>query len=104
MIEKPKRTRKSSFVGIYRETSSWRLRWRFQAKTGEKYWRKARKGDIEKIIIPGEGDKEQEVGVHQEVVPEKKAGSVWSWYEEFAAELSKTFITKKRKKSQKDTK
>ena len=73
-------------------------------RKGVRRQRGRRKGDIEKIIIPGEGDKEQEVGVHQEVVPEKKAGSVWSWYEEFAAELSKTFITKKRKKSQKDTK
>jgi len=63
-----------------------------------------RKGDIEKITIRGERDKEQEAVVRHEAVPEKKAGSVWSWYEEFAAELSKTFITKKREKSQKDTK
>ena len=56
-----------------------------------------RKGGIEKITIRGERDKGQEVVVHHEAVPEKKAGSVWSWYEEFTAELSETFITKKKK-------
>ena len=54
-----------------------------------------RKGDIEKITIRGEGDKEQEVVVRHEAIPEKKAGSVWSWYEEFTAEIHETFITKK---------
>ena len=53
-----------------------------------------RKGEIKKITIQGERDKEQEVVVRHEAVPEKKAGSVWSWYEEFAAELSETYITK----------
>ncbi len=57
-----------------------------------------RKGDIKKIIIPEERDKEQEVVFRHEAVPEKKAGSVWSWYEEFAAELSETFITKKKRR------
>jgi hypothetical protein len=56
-----------------------------------------RKGDREKITIRGERDKEQEVVVRHEAVPEKKAGSVWSWYEEFAAELSETYITKKKR-------
>ncbi len=56
-----------------------------------------RKGDIEKITIRGERDKEQEVVVHHEAVPEKKVGSVWSWYEEFAAELSETYITRKKR-------
>jgi hypothetical protein len=56
-----------------------------------------RKGDTEKITIRGERDKEQEAVVRHEAVPEKKAGSVWSWHEEFAAELSETFITKKKK-------
>ena len=56
-----------------------------------------RKGDIQKIRIRGERDEEQEVVVHHEAVPEKKAGSVWSWYEEFAAKLSETFITKRKK-------
>jgi hypothetical protein len=56
-----------------------------------------RKGDIEKITIRGERDKEQEVVVRHEAVPEKKAGSVWSWYEEFAAELSEAYITKKKR-------
>ena len=59
-----------------------------------------RKGDIEKITIREKRDKEQEVVVRHEAVPEKKAGSVWSWYEEFAAELSETFITKKKKENQ----
>jgi hypothetical protein len=56
-----------------------------------------RKGDIEKVTIRGERDKEQEVAVRYEAVPEKKVGSVWSWYEEFAAELSETYITKKKR-------
>jgi hypothetical protein len=56
-----------------------------------------RKGDIERITIRAEMDKEQEVVVRHEAVPEKKASSAWSWYEEFATELYKTFITKKEK-------
>jgi hypothetical protein len=56
-----------------------------------------RKGDAEKITIQGERDKEQEVVVRHETVPEKKAGSVWSWYEEFTAELNETYITKKKR-------
>jgi hypothetical protein len=56
-----------------------------------------RKDDIEKITIRGERDKEQEAVVRHEAVSEKKEGSVWSWYEEFAAEVSETFITKKKK-------
>jgi hypothetical protein len=56
-----------------------------------------RKGDIEKITIQGERDKGQEVTVHHEVVTEKKAGSVWSWYEEFAAEWSETYIKRKKR-------
>jgi hypothetical protein len=56
-----------------------------------------RKGDIGKITIRGGRDKEQEVVVRHEAVPEKKAGSVWSWYEEFAAELGETYITKKKR-------
>ena len=56
-----------------------------------------RKADIEKITIRGERDKGQEVLVPREAVPEKKAGSVWSWYEEFAAELGETYITKKKR-------
>jgi len=31
---------------------------------------------------------------HHEAVPEKKVGSVWSWYKEFTAELNETYITK----------
>ncbi len=55
------------------------------------------KGDIEKITIRGERDKGKEVVVRHEAVPEKKVGSVWSWYEEFASELSETYITKKKR-------
>ena len=56
-----------------------------------------RKGDTDKITIRGERDKEHEVVIRHEAVPEKKASSVWSWYEEFAAELSETYITKKKR-------
>ena len=58
-----------------------------------------RKGDIEKIRIEGEGDKEQQVTVRHEAVPPKKATSVWTWYEEFAAAWSESFMTKKRKRN-----
>jgi len=58
-----------------------------------------RKGDTEKIKIAEEGGKEQEVVVHDEAVPPKKASSVWSWNEEFTAEWSETFITKKKKRN-----
>jgi len=58
-----------------------------------------RKGDIEKITIRGEEGKEQEVAVRHKAIPQKKASSVWSWYEEFAAEWSETFITKKKRKN-----
>ncbi len=63
-----------------------------------------RKGDIEKITTRGERDKDQEVIVRHEAVPEKKAGSVWNWHEEFVAEWSESFISKKGKKIQKDKK
>ncbi len=59
-------------------------------------------GDIQKITIRGEMDKEQEVVVRHEDVPKKKAGSagsVWRWHEEFSAELNETYKTKKRKKN-----
>ena len=56
-----------------------------------------RKGDIEKNTIRAERNKEHEVVVRHEAVPEKKASSVWNWYEEFAAELSETYITKKKR-------
>ncbi len=54
-----------------------------------------RKGDIEKVTIRGKTDKEQEIVVrHEAVPPKKKAGSVWNWYEEFAAELGENYLTK----------
>ena len=60
-----------------------------------------RKGDTGKITIRREMDKEQEVVVRHEAVSEKKASSVWSWHEEFAAELYETYITKKEKRKPK---
>ena len=60
-----------------------------------------RKGDIEKIKIGEEGGKDQEVIVCHEAVPPKKARSVWSSHEEFMAEWSETFITKKKKRNPK---
>jgi hypothetical protein len=60
-----------------------------------------RKGDIERITIRGEMDKEHQVVVRHEPVSEKKTSSVWSWHEEFAAELYETFITKKEKRKPK---
>ncbi len=63
-----------------------------------------RKADIEKIKLERERDKEQEVTVHHETVPPKKATSVWSWHEEFIAEWSDSLISKKRKKIQKNEK
>lgn len=62
------------------------------------------KGDIERIAIRREEEEEQEVVVRHEAVPEKKASSVWSWYEEFAAELSETYITKKKRRKPKQGK
>ncbi len=58
-----------------------------------------RKGDIEKIKIGEERGKGQEIIVRHEAVPPRKASSVWSWHEEFAAEWSETFITKKKKRN-----
>jgi len=58
-----------------------------------------RKGDTEKIKIEEARDKKQEeVTVRHETAPEKRATSVWSWYEEFTAKWSETFLTKKRKR------
>ena len=54
-----------------------------------------RKGDIEKIVIGWERDKEQEVIVRHEAVPQEKASSVGSWHEEVAIEWSETLILKK---------
>jgi len=58
-----------------------------------------RKGDIKEIKIEGVTDKEKEVTVCREAVSPKKGSSVWSWYEEFAAEWSESSITKERKKN-----
>jgi hypothetical protein len=57
-----------------------------------------RKTDTKTIKLEGKEDKEQEVTVRPEAALRKKAGSVWTWHEEFAVEWSETFLTKKRKK------
>jgi hypothetical protein len=54
-----------------------------------------RESDTEKIIIGGERDMKQEVTVRHEGVPQKKASSGLSWYEEFSVEWSETFLLKK---------
>jgi hypothetical protein len=57
-----------------------------------------RKGDTKIINIEEEGGIEQEMTVRRETAAQKKAGSVWSWQEEFAVEWSGSFLKKKRKK------
>jgi len=55
-----------------------------------------RKGDKKITKIEEGGDKRQEITVHHEAVPKKKAKSVWSGLEEFTQEWSETFVTKRR--------
>ena len=55
-----------------------------------------RETDIKTIEIEGKEDKGQEVTVVTGA--ENKAGSVWSWHEEFRVSWRETFLTKKRKK------
>ena len=57
-----------------------------------------RKTDTKTIKIEGKEDKGQEVTIRPETALRKKAGSVWTWHDEFAVEWSQTFLTKKRKK------
>ena len=57
-----------------------------------------KKGDIEKITIKGESDKQQEVTVRCETTLQKKERSTFSWLEEFTMEWSETFISKNWKK------
>ncbi len=54
-----------------------------------------RKGDIEKIIAGGEGDKGQAVPVRYNTAPQRKEKSTFSWFEEFTMEWSETLIFKK---------
>jgi hypothetical protein len=63
-----------------------------------------RKGDIEKITIQGERDEGSNVVGRDEAVAKKKPSSVWSWYEEFTAELCETFITGRKKGKRKEGK
>jgi hypothetical protein len=63
-----------------------------------------RESDKKIIKIEEEGDKEQEMTVRHEAVPNKKARSVWSGLEEFTWEWSETFVTKKRGKKRKSGK
>jgi len=57
-----------------------------------------RETDLKTIKIEGKEDKEQEVTVRRVTAAQMKAGSVWSWHEEFLVAWSETFLTKKRKK------
>ena len=66
--------------------------------TGRKNAR--RKGDIKAVKIEGKEDKEQEVTIRHGTIAQKKAGSVWSWHEEFAIKWSETLITRKKKHTQ----
>ncbi len=61
-----------------------------------------RTGTIEIKRIAGEGDKGRAVTVGHEIAPKKKDRSIWSWHEEFAVAWSATFITKKKKRNQKE--
>jgi len=63
-----------------------------------------RKGDKKINKVEEEGGKGQEMTVRHEVVPKKKARSVWSGLEEFTRGWSETFVTKKRGKNQKRVK
>ncbi len=47
------------------------------------YWGR---GDIRTIKIEEKSDKEQEVAVRYEAVPQRKEKSTLSWFEEFATE------------------
>jgi hypothetical protein len=49
------------------------------------------KTDTKTINIEGKEDKEQEMTVRPETALLKKAGSVWTWHEEFVVEWSETF-------------
>ncbi len=53
-----------------------------------------RRGGIKEIVIGGESDKEQEVIVRHEGIPQRKASSVWSWHEEFEIAWYESLITK----------
>ena len=64
-------------------------------RKGTRRHRGRRKGDTEKIIIGGERDIKREVTVRHGAVPQEKASSVLSWYEEFSTEWSETFLLKK---------
>ena len=56
------------------------------------------KGNIRVIAIEGKGSKEQELTIRYKTAQEKKPGSVWSWYEEFAVDWCETLIPRKRRK------
>jgi hypothetical protein len=55
----------------------------------------SRKGDIEKIITKGAGDKGHAVTVRYQTAPQRKEKSTFSWFEEFTMEWSETLIFKK---------
>ncbi len=70
-------------------------------RKGSRKHSNCRKGDIDKIIIGGGRDKEEQVTVRHETVPQKKASSLWSWHKEFVAEWSETLYVQEIQKIQK---
>ncbi len=57
-----------------------------------------RKGNIKKITIKGESDKQREVTVRCETALQREERSTFNWLEEFTMEWSETFISKNWKR------
>jgi hypothetical protein len=93
----PARTLNDFFAGFF--YGQIRVDW--EAKMAIPRQKSRRKGDVKKINIEGERDKEQKVIVRHATAPRRKERSTWNWYEEFTMEWSKTFITKKGKRKPK---
>ncbi|OGP79559.1 MAG: hypothetical protein A2V86_02795 [Deltaproteobacteria bacterium RBG_16_49_23] len=64
---------------------------------GQRHWR--RDDNIKTIKIEKKEDKEQEVTVRNETVPQRKEKSTLSWFEEFAIEWSEIYIPEKHKRN-----
>jgi len=68
-----------------------------ESNRGQSHWKR---GDtIKTINIEEKEDKEQEVTVRNESVPQRKEKSTLSWFEEFAIEWSEIFIPNKQKRN-----
>ncbi len=59
------------------------------------------KGSKDRIKVEEEESKDQQITIRQQSSTQKKAGSIWSWHEEFAVQWSETFIAAKPKKGPK---